>query len=474
MASVRFAVTRGPSFTTVQLERIEEAAIGILSRVGLKIHDPELRETVRQAGFTLRGDRALFERRRITSFLDAERTKNGNRFGVDDRPPSPEPLTLGVSQYSQHYIDIETGEVRPFTSDALIEATKLVDALSDRGVRAGAPGTPMDVPPDLQPVAIYHTSLTYARHGHHPLDPRSVRSHRYVMEMAECVGHPVRLLPVYLVSPLTLAGDSLAVVLAFKDRIETACVVSMPSIGATAPIRVGDAYALNVAEVVGSAIVLKEITRLEIGWEIQMFPFDLRHMAMIFGSPENFLLQLASIEVNAYFHGTTWPPGAGNIHTMAKLPGPQAAAEKASIMTVGALLGWRHFSHGGTLSLDQVFSAEQLVIDCEIKDHVTRMLEGLDGECDPDACARDVMAGIEHGFMGLDSTAENYRRLYWHPPLFERRFLGAWQEAGGPDIREQARAEVRRLVVSHEFRLPAELQREIDRIYSCAERELGC
>jgi len=120
-----------------------------------------------------------------------------------------------------------------------------------------------------------------------------------------------------------------------------------------------------------------------------------------------------------------------------------------------------------------VFSAEQLVIDCEIKDHVTRMLEGLDGECDPDACVRDVMAGIEHGFMGLDSSAENYRRLYWHPPLFERRFLGAWQEAGGPDIREQARAEVRRLVVSHEFRLPAELQREIDRIYSRAERELG-
>ena len=473
MSGMPFGVNRGPLFTLSQLGRIEEAMIRILSRIGLKVHEEKLREAVRSEGFPLKGDRVLFDRGQIAAFLDAERARNGNAFGPEERTPASDPLTLGVSQYSQNCLDAETGRVLPFTSGMLVEATKLVDVLAERGVRAGAPGTPMDVHPDLQPVTLYRISLTYSRHGHHPPDPRSVRSLRYIMDMAECVNCPVRLLPVYLVSPLCLAGESLEAVLAFKDRIHTAWVLSMPSAGGSAPIRVGDAYAMSVAEVIGSAIVLREVTELEISWEIQMFPFDLRRLSMVFGSPENFLLQLASSEVNAFFHGTRWPPFAGNIHTMAKLPGPQAAAEKASLMTTGALLGARHFVHGGTLSLDEVFSAEQLVIDCEIKDHVERMVAGLETECDPESCESDVLEGVERGFMGLDSTVEHYRSAYWYPRLFERRLLGPWQEAGSPDIREQARQEVRRLLSTYDYALAPEVQREVDRIYARAEAELG-
>lgn len=472
MANVPFRVTRGPFFSVTQLERIEEAATRILTNIGVKVRDEHVRAMVRAKGFPFKGDRVLFDRAQVREFLDGERARGGTEFCPDTSLP-PAGFTVGVSQYSQHCLDIDTGEIVPFTSERLIEATRIVDGLSERGVRAGAPGTPMDVHPELQPVKLYHTSLTYSRHGRHPLDPRSVASHRYVMEMAGCVGHPVRLLPVYVVSPLALAGESLAAVLAFQDRIDTAWVLSMPSAGGTAPIRVGDAYALSVAEVVGSAIIMKEITKLQIGWEIQMFPFDLRALAMVFGSPENLLFQLATAEVNAYLHGVPWVPHAGNIHTMAKLPGVQSAAEKASLMMVGALLGARHFVHGGTLSLDEVFSAEQLLIDCEIKDHVERMAGGLDGDCNVEACERDVSEGVERGFVGLDSTLDGYRGACWYPRLFERRLIGSWRDAGSPTLHEQVREQVRRVLASHDFALDPTIQKEIDRIYARAQAELG-
>jgi len=463
---------RGPIFTPSELERIEEGAIRILEQVGVRVLHDGVRETTRRAGFAFRGDRALVERSRVRAFLDAERARNGNLSGPEeDRPPAG-PLTLGVSQYSEYRHDVETDRIVPFTAETLIEATKIVDGLAEDGIRAGAPGTPMDVAPELQSVACYWTSLTYSRHGQHPLDPRSVAAHRYVMEMAACVGRPIKVLPVYVVSPLCLGGLTLDAVLAFRDRITTAWVVSMPSLGATAPIGVGDAYAVSTAEIVGSAIILKEITDLEIGWEVQMFPFDLRRTSIVFGSPENFLLQLATAEVNAFLHGTRWTPAAANIHTMAKVPGPQAAAEKASLMTTGALLGARHFVHAGTLSLDEVFSPEQLVIDCEIRDHVAHLVGGLDGDCDPDGCAADVAEGIERGFMGLDSTVAGYRSACWYPRLFERGLLGSWREAGSPDIRPAARERVRAALARHDFALPADVQREIDRIYARAKTEL--
>ncbi|MBC8458690.1 MAG: trimethylamine methyltransferase family protein [Deltaproteobacteria bacterium] len=150
----------------------------------------------------------------------------------------------------------------------------------------------------------------------------------------------------------------------------------------------------------------------------------LHSMAMVLGSPEDFLLQFANSEINAYFHGTRWYPGIGGIHTNAKFPGVQACAEKSSLMTTGALLGERGFGSAGTLSLDEVFSAEQLIYDLEIKDHVQRLVEGIDGDCDPERCLQDVIEGVQQKtFAGLETTLQNYRHVYWHPRLFNRQFF---------------------------------------------------
>jgi len=463
MSNNSFIVQRPPFFSIDQLEQIEEAMLRILEQVGIAVSDEDARKQLLSRGFQIRDDRVLVNRKIVVEFLDVERRSNGDNFSEVPQAiePTSHEITVSVSPYPQWVHDIETDKIVPFDTEKLIEATKLLDVLS----LSAPPGCPMDVPPALQPVVQYWVAATYSKHGRGWVDPKSEMTLPYIMEMAEVLDNPLRSLPVYIFSPLTFCSESLTCVLKFKDKLSSVSVSNMPSVGCTAPINVGDAFALSAAEVIGSAILLKELIDLPVSWGIGLFPIDLHSLAMVFGSPENFLFQLAHYEVNAYFHGTKWYPTAGNIHTNAKLPGAQACTEKSSLMTAGALLGARSFGSVGTLSLDEIFSAEQLLYDLEIKDHVQQLVKGLDGNCDPERCLQDVMKGIQQkSFVGLDTTLNSYRHIYWHPRLFERQFFSAWEGEGAKTIRQKTHAIIRELLSQYEYELEDELRKELDKI----------
>jgi trimethylamine--corrinoid protein Co-methyltransferase len=470
MSESPFIVQRPPFFKIRQLERMEEAALRILDEVGIAILDEGMLEQLLSCGFQVKGNRVTIERGLASDFLDAERKRNDNQFSQEPVPiiPSSHKLSVGVSPYSQWVHDIESDKIVPFDTQRLIEAVKLLDVLSI----SGSPGCPTDIPPPLQPVVQYWVSATYSRYGRHRVDPKSLETLPYIMEMGEVLENPLRSLPIYVFSPLTLGSESLRCVIDIKGKLTSVGVSNMPSLGCTAPINVGDAFALSAAEVIGSAILLREIIDIPVGWGIGMFPVDLRTLAMVFGSPENFLLQLATSEVNAYFHGTGWYPAAGNIHTNAKFPGAQACIEKSSLMTAGALLGARGFGAVGTLSLDEIFSAEQLIYDLEMRDHVERMVRGIDGDCDPERCIGDVKAGIQQkSFVALDTTLESYRDFYWHPKVFNHQFFSVWEGEGSITNRQKAHAMIHELLGQYEYELEPRLRVELDRILAKARNQ---
>lgn len=472
MSSRSFIVQRSSFFSIDQLERIEEAMLRILEKVGIAVLDEDLLEQLKSCKFQTRDNRVFIDRKRILRFLDAERKSNDDKFSEGPQPMESEDsqIYLYVSPYPQHLHDIETDQIVPFTTEKLIAATKLVDVLSNRGILSSPPGCPADVPPSLQPIMQYWVAATYSRNGRHPVDPKSEESLPYIIEMAEALENPLRHLPVYVFSPLTLGGESLKCVLKFKDRLSAVTVSDMPSLGCTSPIRIGDAFALAAAEVIGSAVLMKELIDLPIYWSVRLCPIDLRSMSMVLGSPEDFLLQLGNAEINAYFHGERWYPAAGNIHTNAKLAGAQACGEKSSLMTAGALLGTRRFGVAGTLSLDEVFSPEQLLYDIEIKDHVQQIIKGIEGECNPELCLEEVIEGVrQRGFAGLETTLNTYGDLYWHPSLFERQFLPQWKEKGAQTIRQKAHATIRELMSQHDYELEPKIQKELDKILACAK-----
>lgn len=471
MAYQTFMVQRSPFFSLKQLEQIEQTVYRLLEEVGISVLDPELERSLLSRGFKQRNRRVVIEKGVVSEFINEERKRNQNKFSEEPKLTEPNDVQISVYiiEYAQWVHDIDTDKIVPFDTNRLIEATKLLDMLSIVGV----PGCPTDVHPLIQPIIQYYISAKYSRYGKRRLDAKSAKTLKYMIEMGEVLGDPLRGLPIYVFSPLTLGSESLRCVLEFSDKISYAHVSNMPSLGVTAPINVGDAFALSAAEVIGCSILLREIIDLPINWSMEVLPIDLRTLAMVFGSPENFLLQLAMAEVNAYFHGTEWHPYAGNIHTNAKLPGAQSCAEKSSLMTAGALLGARRFGSVGLLSLDEVFSAEQLIYDLEIRDHVQRLIKGLDTDCDPDRCLDDVQkASDSRSFIALETTLKNYRQFYWHPKIFDRQFLSAWQGQGAKSNREKAHAMIKELIHKHEYTLDSQTLAELDKIVAKAKSEL--
>ena len=332
------------------------------------------------------------------------------------------------------------------------------------------PGIPTDVHPDLQPLAQYRIAALYSRQGATPVDPTSAKTASFLFEMAEVMGSPIDGLPVYIPTPLRLGGESLDVVMGCLDRLEHIWVSSMPSTGTSAPVHPFGALALAAAEVIGGAIAVRILTGKPVGFGVNIFPSDLREGSMVFGSPENMLYQVLSNDFNRYYG---WQPGNGpdNIHVMAKLPDCQSAAEKAAIMALGASLGTRHFSCAGTLSLDEIFSAEQLLVDCEIRDWVQRSLQGVwMGEEAVVDWVSEIESGIVSGFMGLDSTLDHYREHTWYPKRFVRGAIGPWLERGQPHLSATLRAEAARRIAAHHFE-PDPIRRiEIERIYLAATK----
>ncbi len=158
----------------------------------------------------------------------------------------------------------------------------------------------------------------------------------------------------------------------------------------------------------GGLVTLRLLTGKPVTFHVDIFPFDLRRrqpglrLAGESALPDALrrfqpLLRLAR------------GPGTGNTHVMSKTPDSQAAADKAAIMAWGASLGQRHFGAAGTLSLDEIFSAEQLLVDIEIRDWLQAAIQGpWLGEEVVDDWLAEIRAA-SRTFVGLDSTLDHYR-----------------------------------------------------------------
>ncbi|MDP6380650.1 MAG: trimethylamine methyltransferase family protein, partial [Phycisphaerae bacterium] len=126
----------------------------------------------------------------------------------------------------------------------------------------------------------------------------------------------------------------------------------------------------------------------------------------------------------------------------------------------------------GTLSLDNIFSPEQLLIDKDIVDYIQHFIKGFefDPESSPTELIREGMS--EGGFLGHRTTVANFRDVYMFPELFEHSVFSQWHRDGEKSLRSRARDIAKEKIAAHNFRLPADKQAEVDKIYQRAAKSL--
>jgi len=140
---------------------------------------------------------------------------------------------------------------------------------------------------------------------------------------------------------------------------------------------------------------------------------------------------------------------------------------------VGALLGAEVFHAAGRISEDELFSGEQLVIDNEIINYVSRFVKGFELK-EEGSPLKLIKEGVAEGsYLGHPTTAKHYREIFWIPELFEYSKLDQWKGKGGQSIRERAKEIARKKIKEHQFRLDRNMQRELDKVWKKANQSLG-
>ncbi len=446
-----------------ELEAILGDALRVLAEIGVECTDESIAQQLATwPGATYRHRRVRFGAPQVREHLEQARASAAKASAEDDIR-----FTMGGCWAGLNYCDPVTQQVRPATSREAAQMARLWDA---RGLAGIVPLQPGDVPPAMVTLAAERIALQNSRclgGGLTVTDPEVVP---FLIDMNLAAGRRYRLVEQVAISPLRLNCIGVATALRFRDNpdLHVSLDGGIPIAGATCALDPPTALVQSVAE--GLAF---HITSSALGFDggiaLRVEPFDFRYSSIVFGSPEWCLYRALVVQMTEYLTGR--PVRDGMFRSCAKQPDEQAACERTASVLWQALLGVRHFGAVGQLSVDEVFSPQQAVLDREILGYVERVVAGLGLESPVDDPVVLIREGAEAGsFIGLPDTAYRFREFYSFPGIFRHWSVGRWRAAGEPSALSEAWARAQEEIATSTFALSPDEERQIDAIYDRAER----
>jgi len=331
------------------------------------------------------------------------------------------------------------------------------------------PLMPGDVPPGLATLACERIALLNSRRLGGALTVMDPEEIRYLIDMNLAAGRRYQLMEQIAISPLRFNDKGLKAALSFLDNADVDVHLggSIPMAGVTCPLEPRAALVQALAENLGFLVTRQILTGSGGSVAPRVEPFDMQYALIVFGSPEWCLYRATVIQAVEHLAGRT--PRGGMFRSTAKQPDEQAACERTASVLWQALLGGRHFGGVGQLSVDEVFSPQQAIVDEEILHYVERLVRGLRWDPDGSAVMETIAEGVAEGsFAATESTAKRFRDFYWFPDIFRRWNVGRWQSEGARSVLSVAWETAQQKAAGSDFRLPDEAAREVERIYQKA------
>ena len=162
-----------------------------------------------------------------------------------------------------------------------------------------------------------------------------------------------------------------------------------------------------------------------------MAVLDMRTCAFQYGRPERLLVNNATADIACYYNLPFWMSGG---LSDAKVPSYEAGVQKMSAAVFNISKGRTGNISAGLLSVDEVHSPVQMVLDNEAAGYLKRVFRGFGtGEADLafetiKDCARE-----DTFFASHPHTAENARDCVWEPDIFSRETYSQWNKKSDCD-----------------------------------------
>ena len=466
MERVRFSLSGG--LGSAQIETIHDAVLKILADVGIACkHEPTADAVSAEDGIDFSDGRLRFAAEVVEQTIERLRA-SGRRYKPEQRIRVTGPWTCF------NVIDMQTNEVRASTAADAIDMLKLVASFNDEGP---PPVYPNDLDDRIQVLWLEKACLETTAGLGGAMITHELEAIRWLGEMHAAAGRRYTLALQFVISPLTL--DHVALDLFWKFRDDPlvdvgASICPIPTGGMTAPLTAPGLLAQSLAESLAGWIVADRLGLTHPG---QLLPIrvdfgDMRDLTVAYSLPENVMLQVLLRDLGEHFAGyrLDWI----YLDTNAKRADSFAAVDRTAYLLMLGLAGFRHFFMGaGQMSMDEIFSPAQFIIDMEIGRYVQHILDGMKWGGTAEEIAKVVAEGVADGNFLIHPTTLESLPDFFDSQLFRRDNVGRWRTAGEPTVEQLAVDRARDAIDSYEYEIDAGVQKELDGIFWNACRSLG-
>ena len=304
-------------------------------------------------------------------------------------------------------------------------------------------------------------------------NPKStIESAKYIYEMSKVANKWFSII-LWVISPRNFSYADLDIVYYFRDKNIPMCVTTMPVAGTTAPINMVGAYLQSIFELFSGLTLISLVNTKGYNYcapmdNIRAYTFDMRFGTFVYGSPEDIKGTVYQANLNEYYG---LPTVAKSLLTTSKEPDGQASLEKGLHTLMAMLLGIKGFTNAGLLSVDEIYSAEQLVIDKEIVDFCSKVVKDEDFLNIDEILTEIMETGPNQTFLTKESTLRQYKDFLWDPQLFTHESLGQWQKNGSMTLQKKANNKVKEILKIHDYQIDEGLKKELDKIFKTATED---
>ena len=458
------------------VERIHEAALGVLAETGIMVHDHHALDVLEEHGCAV--DRETTVARIPASAVEEALATVPRGFTLGGRDPELDLPIDGEHAYLTSdgcatMVREADGSVRMSTKDDVYRAARVVDGLPNLSA-SSALVSAQDKPDESRVLHEFDACMRGSSKHAVVVSIKDATEAKPLIRMAEAVAggkaelsaRPTFSVILCTVSPLHMERFGMELAFELGQAGIPMMLYPMPILGATAPVTPAGTAVVGAAEILGAVTAIQlacpGAKLVHAGGPTALY---MRTGAYFANVPEALLLRAAQAQMARYWG---LPAGIGWGGTKAKQPDAQSAYENTLGMVLELSAGADFLFGAGLLDSVQQMSLEELVIADEVFGHVTRLLRGV--TVDRDTLAVDLIKRM--GFAGdylFDKHTRGYVRELWQARLGETGTWESWQAAGSPRLEDKAAAVAGALLAAPAPGFPEDLEREFDDIISAVE-----
>lgn len=458
-------------FSQEELERVHEASLEILEKVGMYVRNEKARQIFAKGGCQVDNQTTLvkFPRKVVEgcrqSFVP-KYTFTAQDPELDITLPDDRPIIVTGSS-APNIIDPKTGEERRATSTDIANIAHLINELP--GFDVFSISTLADDAPEGQfSLSRFYPALKNCKKPVRSNTP-NIHDLEMVLELGEMIAgskDAYRERPFInhhycpVVSPLTFDVESTEAVIYLTEKGLPVYGTVVPNAGMTSPMTMMGTLVVGNAEFLALSTLIQLIRPgAPMIYAVLSTVADMRTGAYAPGAIETGILQMAHTEMARYYD----VPSGGYIGlTNSHCNDAQSGYETGMNTTVALMSGADLFNMGGLLGSLMAFDFGKAFTDNEIAMMLKRVRRGM--EFSEENLCLDLIAEVGPGGSYMDKmhTVKNMRKTPFISKLACREMRDRWIKAGRPDTQTRALEEATKILKQENpARFPDELDAKI-------------